>query len=333
MKNIYLIRAAQAKPFIETATRLGAPVATLARQAELPLSDVRNGEGVIGERSLWRFIELLLLKPGYDLYGYQVALDHSVTEAGQLGGMHIEPAANLAELLNLFVQNVQTESNSASYRIETSDDGTWFRREPFSRDSSAHWQAELYVITIVIQIIRLCAPGDWLPMEIQMSSREKGNMLPPEWQSTQVTVECGETGIKLSKNVMSLPPRLKVDHNGSQSISYLGANGMMRVQDLIDRQIWGNRMGLEIAARELGMSDSSLKRSLKAIGTDYSTLLRDRRIHHSQKLLTESRLSVASIAFAMGYSAVSNFSRAFTTATGTSPRIYRKLQLERDGKV
>ena len=73
-KQIYLIKAAQAKPFFETASRLGAPVRAMARHAGMPIKAVRSGEGVIGEHSLWRFVELAAQHLGNDHFGYLTAV-------------------------------------------------------------------------------------------------------------------------------------------------------------------------------------------------------------------------------------------------------------------
>ena len=97
----------------------------------------------------------------------------------------------------------------------------------------------------------------------------------------------------------------------------------MVVQDLVDRQIWSHQVGLGIVARELGMSAATLKRRLDAMNTSYSAILSERRLHHAVRLLEGSDISVREIAGSLGYTAVSNFSRAFSKAQGMSPRQWR----------
>jgi AraC-like DNA-binding protein len=60
------------------------------------------------------------------------------------------------------------------------------------------------------------------------------------------------------------------------------------------------------------------------MNTSYSVILGERRFHHAVRLLESSEMSVKEIAENLGYSAVSNFSRAFSKATGTSPSHWRK---------
>ena len=135
-----LIKAAQARPFIETASRLGVPVNTLARQAGLPLTSVRKGEGVIGEYSIWRFVELASNYPGCEHLGYLTALDHPISHTGQLGGMAITHAHSLEEVLEILFREIVNESDSCDYRLASQGGKTWFTRELIITAVADGWQ-------------------------------------------------------------------------------------------------------------------------------------------------------------------------------------------------
>lgn len=317
-KKILLIKAAQAKPFVETAMRLGAPVRSLASQASMPIKPVLAGEGVIGEHSLWRFIELAGKHSGCELFGYLTALDHPVTSTGQLGGMAITLAESLQETLQMFSREVVTESNHCDYRLITRDEETWFSRGMVFEGHGADWLAEQYVLTFITQIIRLCTAGDWLPRKIHIATRNEPVELPPEWNTTQVIWGADRTELLIESELLSLPPKAST----RVGLKKTDRNAML-LEDLIDRQIWTGQHGLENAALELGMSPTTLKRRLSAIDTSYSELLLCRRIHHATRLLSKSDMRVGKIAEALGYSSVSCFSRAFLKATGYSPSSQR----------
>ena len=187
----------------------------------------------------------------------------------------------------------------------------------------AGWQAELYVVAFMIQIIRLYAPGDWLPGELQLYAREEGDRIPQEWQGIRL-VTAQETRIKLSKALLQLrapSPRIASETSAEP---HTNQHSILHISDLIDRQIWGQSIGFDKAAKELGMSGTTLKRRLRAQGHGYAKLLRERRMHHACRLLATSNLGVSEISRAMGYSKVSNFSRAFSGANGVSPSEYRE---------
>lgn len=321
-----MIQAAQVKPFIETASRLSAPVNDLARETDLPIEAVERAEGVIGETAAWRFVERASHYPNCEHLGYLTALDHPVTHSAQLGGMEITMANSLREIFEIFCREVITESDSCDYRLIEQSRQTWFARELVITDAADGWQPEQYVLTFIIQIIRLCAPGDWLPRKIRVATRESPVALPAEWNSVEVDWGWHRTEILLDKDVLKRGPRLVDEQSLGLPRTGEERKNDMVIQDLVDRQIWSHQAGLDFAARELGMSRATLKRRLDAMGTNYSEILGERRLRHAIRLLEYSDMSIREIAESLGYSAVSNFSRAFSKAQGLSPRKWRDAQ-------
>lgn len=76
-------------------------------------------------------------------------------------------------------------------------------------------------------------------------------------------------------------------------------------------------------ARSLAMSDRSLRRALKDEGTSFRAILDGVREHRAKALLSSREATVSDIAFLLGFSDVSTFSRAFKRWTGESPRAFR----------
>lgn len=76
-------------------------------------------------------------------------------------------------------------------------------------------------------------------------------------------------------------------------------------------------------ARALGMSVRSLQRALQATGTSFSEQLDAVRRTRALVLLSRRDLSVAEIAFALGYADPRAFYRSFKRWTGKTPREYR----------
>ena len=325
-KKIHLIKAAQFKPFIRTASRLGVSVKSLARDVGLPLEAVSSADGVIGEPSAWRFLERASIHPNCEHLGYLTALDHPVTHSAQLGGMAITLASSLREILEIFCRDVIAESDSCNYQLVEQARQTWFARELVITDAPDAWQPEQYVLTFVIQIARLCAPADWLPKKIRIASRKSPVNLPAEWNPIDVDWGWHRPELLLDNDILERGPRLIGEQSRALPKSTEAGRDDMVIQDLVDRQIWTHRAGLDFAARELGMSRATLKRRLDAMGSSYSAVLGERRLQHAVRLLEHSDMSVKQIAQSLGYSAVSNFSRAFSKANGTSPSKWRSAR-------
>jgi AraC-like DNA-binding protein len=76
--------------------------------------------------------------------------------------------------------------------------------------------------------------------------------------------------------------------------------------------------------RELGMSRRSLQRTLGEQGTTYRNLLADVRRSMAEKYLVNTELPMKEIAFLLGFSEISTFSRAVKSWYGVSPKSVRQ---------
>lgn len=81
---------------------------------------------------------------------------------------------------------------------------------------------------------------------------------------------------------------------------------------------------LETVARRCCMSARSLKRKLAEQGVGFSELIAEMRRDEAILRLAEGRLSVEQIAERLGYRDPANFTRAFKSWTGATPRQYRE---------
>lgn len=82
----------------------------------------------------------------------------------------------------------------------------------------------------------------------------------------------------------------------------------------------------EAVARQLGLSGQGLYRALKAEGTTFEEVLASLRHRFAKGYLSEQRASLKEIAYLLGYSDVSAFSRAFKRREGVSPGAYQVQQ-------
>lgn len=80
--------------------------------------------------------------------------------------------------------------------------------------------------------------------------------------------------------------------------------------------------GIEGVASELAVSVRKLQAELTAEGTSFSTLLNEVRRDLATQYLKEKEVSKAEIAYLLGYSEVSVFSRSFKKWTGMTPSEY-----------
>jgi AraC-like DNA-binding protein len=75
--------------------------------------------------------------------------------------------------------------------------------------------------------------------------------------------------------------------------------------------------------RQLGISERTLRRRLKSVGTSYNEILKEMRAAAAKNLLQNKMVTVDRVAAQLGYSESANFRHAFKRWTGQSPQSYR----------
>lgn len=111
-----------------------------------------------------------------------------------------------------------------------------------------------------------------------------------------------------SKNLLN-------DYEGRNTYSF-------KTKQRIVSALHGITPGIEGVASELAVSVRKLQAELTAEGTSFSTLLNEVRRDLAIQYLTENEVSKAEIAYLLGYSEVSVFSRSFKKWTGMTPSDY-----------
>ncbi len=84
---------------------------------------------------------------------------------------------------------------------------------------------------------------------------------------------------------------------------------------------------LPVTARLVHMSERTLHRRLAEEGTSYKELVEEVRHMLALEHLKADRLSIQEIAYALGYSDLANFRRAFKRWQGTAPSTYRETHI------
>lgn len=97
-----------------------------------------------------------------------------------------------------------------------------------------------------------------------------------------------------------------------------------RVQREIARLLKGEEPAVNTVARSLAMSVRSLQGKLREEGTTYQALLDEVRKQIAVKHLQDNHSTITDIAYLLGYSEPSVFSRSFKKWTGLPPATYRQ---------
>jgi AraC-like DNA-binding protein len=97
-----------------------------------------------------------------------------------------------------------------------------------------------------------------------------------------------------------------------------------RVKSAIIKKLPSGGVSDEIVAKELHMSVRSLQRSLRSEGTTFGKLLDEVRKDLATDYVRDQGINLTEVAFILGFSELSAFSRAFKKWTGRSPSEVRQ---------
>jgi AraC-like DNA-binding protein len=99
-----------------------------------------------------------------------------------------------------------------------------------------------------------------------------------------------------------------------------------KVAELLGRNLCDGKLGLPEVARRLAVSQRTLQARLKEESTTYQAILDSVRRQLATAYLEDDTVSLAEIAFLLGYADQSAFNHAFRKWTGDSPLSFRERQ-------
>ena len=102
------------------------------------------------------------------------------------------------------------------------------------------------------------------------------------------------------------------------------SDAIARVRAAIQDQLKGGDPSLDNVARSLGTSRRSLQRRLADENLTYARVLDDVRSTMARAYLGQRELSIAEVAYLLGFAEQSSFTRAFRRWTGVSPAEFRR---------
>ena len=147
-----------------------------------------------------------------------------------------------------------------------------------------------------------------------------------------IRVRASWNGWVLSKAAMSLPLRRRdpvlrrwLERQAADILARLPAHGDVRdeVRSALSNQLTAGDMRIDVVARRLATTPRTLQRRLSRAGTSFAALCDDARKRAAQTYLADMTLSIAEVAYLLGYSEPTAFHRAFKRWHGTTPHAFR----------
>ncbi len=328
MTEIPIVKARYAYAFAKTLETLGAPIRKMLRAHRLSPELISNQEGFITAHQLWSFAGKAALAEAVPELGLQAG-QVPVVEHGDFG-KKVYQAINLNDAIQTFCINAQKEYSRSDFYLTRDEHHAWFCRGPIDGDDTMQiQQVELYLLSLMIDTIRLGAGSQWQPDIIYLQNCDsKGLADVPLFRNANTRFGFKTTAIGFPLNLLNAPlqsgiaacPKPEKELDDIAQSSDFG-NSLRRV---LKNHLQHHDLSLEAAAEITGLTRRTLQRRLKQSDLTYHNLIDQLRYDSALPLLRDRQQNLLEIALELGYSDAAHFSRAFRRWAGMTPSCYRK---------
>jgi AraC-like DNA-binding protein len=187
-------------------------------------------------------------------------------------------------------------------------------------------------IASIVGLCRIASTADFHPLEVRLSfvDNNRGGDYRALFEAP-VVFDAGTSALVFDRASLNepLPGRSSDLLNASDRIlsDYVAALNPDAVSTAVRRLLLellpAGKAQLEVIAKRLHVSRSTLQRRLQNENTTYKDLLESTRRSLAVEYVGDDKYAICYISFLLGFSDQSNFSRAFKRWTGVSPKVYR----------
>ncbi len=244
---------------------------------------------------------------------------------------HLEMAPSLEFALRDFFALVGVEYSHYQLGMSETEGGVriWLRDNHATHTPGYHIGLS-YVLWIIIGIIRHFIDSNWTPDEIGIESRqvpEVARQMLPETHFIGGQKLCY---VRFSRALLSRPSdgEWMVDRDSRKSdgpavfTHRLDFNKTLRL--LLESYLQENGLTAHKVATLIDASPRTLRRRLANEGWTFSGLLDQVRYDAAKALLSDVDVKMVDIAYALGYTDPSHFTRSFRRLTGVCPTAFRR---------
>ncbi len=223
-------------------------------------------------------------------------------------------------------------SQSADIRTEESSDEFLIITRVLSDDLC--WETHDAFITLQLRFIRFIFNPTYNPLRIELMRPEPSTDAQKyrDYFNCEILFNCPEVVIALSPETIDkpLPGASKElaqmhDQTSAQYLKRMEKRDVInRVRTIIVADLSSTAITKQRVADKLCMSPRSLQMKLAAKDTSFQEILDTTRESLALGYMEQSAISITEAAYLLGFSDVSNFTRAFKRWTKKSPREFRQ---------
>lgn len=267
----------------------------------------------------------------------------------RLGATYDLRASGLVAYVSISAATLREGMRNASRYGALNDTSAWYElregggRGRFRIDSHSPWiqgsaQAAEFKAAMILAACRRWVGTDFRPLEMRFAhARAEGDgslrAAIEGWYGAPVRFGCGSSELVFSSAQLSLTTSAAdpflldlLRGHAEEALARQGEAGeglRARVWRLICKDLPKGVPTARSISSDLGMSERTFARRLREDGTSFRALTDEVRREMARSYLADPSLTLAQVAYLLGYADQSAFSNSFRRWTGQSPRRFR----------
>ncbi|MFO1434654.1 MAG: AraC family transcriptional regulator ligand-binding domain-containing protein [Candidatus Competibacteraceae bacterium] len=333
MRPIPLVRVNAILPCLTFLKEIGAPVQRLMTAAKLSPVACDQPEKLILLHQGFHFLERAACSQGILSLGLYAGQRVRIEDLGTFGRL-ICSALTLYEAITMTSRLLAAHNTGARIWLNVQGEQAQLCHQFAAGIERGRQQADHYCLMQLLQFVRLVAGAAWRPREVHFETAPLPGLDRIEpLADARLAFNQKATVLFFPRKLLSLPleKRIKQPVALPDAETHLWASApagdfLGSVRQVLGLLLMEGYPAIGLAAEVAGVSIRTFQRWLAAANLTYSRLIEQVRFERALRLLAEPDISLIEIAFDLGYTDPTNFSRAFRRWTGISPRRFRHQQ-------
>lgn len=237
------------------------------------------------------------------------------------------PPATAGEGLNQMVKISRKLMPHSTIRTEEGVNQVAIKREKHVQNVKDETAAELYTLVYILRLLAiLSGKRECQPLAIQLISAQTPRLeqVFANWPECQLSYGKESTCIILPKEWLSFPVTCSADRFGKKKELAVAYSFVDSIKYSMDSYIGQPNYNIDTIADNHGVSARTLQYQLNQYDKSYQELKDEVLLDNVRHLFKQRQLNLTTIAHALGYASLSQFSRSIKRLTGLSPSAYRK---------
>jgi AraC-like DNA-binding protein len=301
--------------------------------ATINTSDLSNPLNEINLNQYCLLFEEAAKNTGHDSFGLDFGAQFQPEQLGAIGYAAIASPTLSAALRNMEYY-FSVHQGQSSFGLIQEEDVIWLSYRILDERIRHRRQDAELSIGMFRNIFRRALGADWAPLEIRFEHEKPENFTEHEKIFNAPIMFGRRTNAfafrrsDLAKKMPDQDPYLFAIIEGflksRSKLSTSIEDFATVVRNQIKLHLGDCALNLTTIAKIMGYTESSFQKELKETGVNFNDLLRAARQELALHYIKDKNIPLTEVAFLLGYSELSAFSRAFRAWTGLSPQLYRR---------